>query len=112
MGPNEESVVITNAQARSSPIVYVTPAWQRMCGYCEADAVGKNPRMTQRKDSDPETVRMIGRALREQKPCKVRLINYRGDTQAPFWNCLTINPIFCRASCSFSRRTCKTIRID
>merc|ERR1711908_7730 len=29
-----------------------------------------------------------------QRPCKVRLLNYRGAKREPFWNCLTIHPIF------------------
>merc|ERR1719231_1441733 len=57
-------------------------------------AVGQNPRLTQGEVTDPETVASMRRALVAQKPCKVRIINYRGYNREPFWNCLSVHPIF------------------
>jgi len=89
-----DSVVITNPLAQGAPIVHVTQAWQAMCGYTTRQACGQNPRLTQGVGTDPSTIRMLGNALSQQKPCKVRLLNYRGATGEAFWNCLTIHPVF------------------
>lgn len=89
-----DSVVITNPLAPSGPIVYVTNAWQQMCGYTMSQAVGQNPRLTQGEGTDPDTVRTMRLALNNQQPCRVRIVNYRGYNREPFWNCLSVHPIF------------------
>jgi hypothetical protein len=85
------SVVITNPLMACSPIVFVTEAWQKMCGYTMEQAVGQNPRLTQGEGTDKETVRGMGIALANRRACKVRLINYRGHSREPFWNCLSVS---------------------
>lgn len=89
-----DSVVITNPLVEGSPIVHVTEAWQNMCGYRAREAVGQNPRLTQGSGSDANTIAAMRHAISQQQPCKVRLINYRGYSGEPFWNCLTVHPIF------------------
>lgn len=89
-----DSVVITNPLFSNSPIVHVTQAWQAMCGYTTREACGQNPRMTQGVGTDKDTIKLISAALALQRPCKVRLLNFRGDSKEPFWNCLTIHPVF------------------
>ena len=89
-----DSVVITNPLAPSGPIVYVTNAWQQMCGYTMSQAVGQNPRLTQGEGTDPETVKTMKLALTNEQPCRVRIVNYRGYNREPFWNCLSVHPIF------------------
>jgi hypothetical protein len=89
-----DSVVITNPLVPNSPIVHVTQAWQAMCGYTTREACGQNPRFTQGANTDPDTIRHLSHALQQQKPCKVRLLNYRGYSGEPFWNCLTVHPVF------------------
>ena len=90
----QDSVVLTNPLQSHSPIVYVTNAWQDMCGYNMAQALGQNPRITQGEGTDPETIRSMGVALANQQACRVRLVNYRGYNHEPFWNCLSVQPIF------------------
>lgn len=89
-----DSVVITNPLQPQGPIVYVTNAWQDMCGYNMQQAVGQNPRLTQGEGTDPDTVKTMKLALGAQQPCRVRIINYRGYNREPFWNCLSVQPIF------------------
>ena len=85
-----DSVVFTNPLQPNGPIVYVTNAWQDMCGYTAQQAVGENPRLMQGEGTDPETVRSMRLALSNQQPCRVRIINYRGYNREPFWNCLSV----------------------
>lgn len=96
---HSDSVVITNPLQPSGPIVYVTNAWQSMCGYTMPQAIDQNPRLTQGEGTDPETVRSMRKALTARQPCKVRLINYRGYNREPFWNCLSVHPIFFNREC-------------
>jgi len=65
-----------------------------MCGYRMHEAVGQNPRLTQGEASDTATLRAMKIALTQQRACKVRLVNYRGDSNDKFWNCLSVHPIF------------------
>lgn len=95
---DRDSVVITNACARSSPIVYVTRAWEQMCGYSLCEAAGKNPRLTQGENTSKDTCRGMSLALSERRACKVRLVNYRGVERIPFWNCISMSPITCRGN--------------
>lgn len=89
-----DSVVISNPLEPASPIVYVTSAWQSMCGFSAQQAVGANPRLTQGMGTCQATLQSMRGALREQRACKVRLVNYKGATGEPFWNCLSVQPIF------------------
>eukprot|EP00325_Prymnesiales_sp_UTEX-LB-985_P021927 CAMPEP_0174715486 /NCGR_PEP_ID=MMETSP1094-20130205/21245_1 /TAXON_ID=156173 /ORGANISM="Chrysochromulina brevifilum, Strain UTEX LB 985" /LENGTH=430 /DNA_ID=CAMNT_0015915061 /DNA_START=13 /DNA_END=1305 /DNA_ORIENTATION=+ len=93
LNTEEDSVVITNPLQQHGPIVYVTNAWQDMCGYSNERAIGQNPRLTQGEGSCPETIHSMGRALSKGHACRVRLINYRGYNNEPFWNCLSVQPI-------------------
>ena len=79
--------------------MYVTNAWQSMCSYTMPQAIDQNPRLTQGEGTDPETVRSMRKALTARQPCKVRLINYRGYNREPFWNCLSVHPIFFNREC-------------
>lgn len=88
------SAVITNPLQPDNPIVYVTKPWEEMCGFKYDDAVGRNPRLTQGERSDPRTIGMMSSALRQQRSCKVMMLNYRGgDESRPFYNMLSISPI-------------------
>ena len=73
--------------------MYVNEGFTRLTGYTRDEALGRNCRFLQGKDTSPETVATIGTAMREQRPCFVEIQNYRKDG-IPFWNALSIAPIF------------------
>ena len=66
-----------------------------MCGYSFKEAVGRNPRLTQcAGQSDGDAIVSMSHAVREQRACKVLVLNFRGGHEAaPFWNMLSINPV-------------------
>ena len=77
-----------------NPIVFVTKPWEEMCGFTYAQAVGRNPRVTQGERSDPKSISAMSSALQAQRSCKVMMLNYRGGlNERPFWNMLSISPI-------------------
>jgi two-component system cell cycle sensor histidine kinase/response regulator CckA len=88
-----QGVTITDPNKPENPIVYVNEGFTRLTGYSRDEALGKNCRFLQGKDTSPETVAIIGAAMREQRPCFVEIQNYRKDG-VPFWNALSIAPIF------------------
>jgi len=98
----DSSVVITNPLLKDNPIVYVTEPWQCMCGYTEAEALGRNPRITQGSRTDPKVVQLLSSALSKQSACKVQIVNYRGGrVNEPFWNMLSISPVLYQGNVLF-----------
>jgi len=89
-GSAEECQVFTSALPPYR-IVAVTPAWTRLCGYTEAEALGQTCKMLQGPATSPKVLEKLHSALREERPCAVRLLNYRKSGQ-PFINDLTVDP--------------------
>jgi len=88
------SIVITNPLVRDNPIVFVTEPWQKMCGFSSQEAIGRNPRLTQGSQSDSSAIMEIAHNVRQQRACKVLVLNFRGGHEAnPFWNMLSISPV-------------------
>jgi PAS domain S-box-containing protein len=87
-----QGILIADARSPDQPVVYVSPAFERLTGYSAAELLGRNCRLLQGKDTDPGAVAIIREAIQQQRSCRVELLNYRKD-QTPFWNALTIAPI-------------------
>src|SRR5262249_39115209 len=88
-----QGVTITDPNKADNPIVYANEGFTRLTGYAQAEALGKNCRFLQGKETSPQTISAIRTALREARPCFVEIQNYRKDG-TPFWNALSIAPIF------------------
>lgn len=87
-----QGIVITDASQPDGPIVYASPGFMRLTGYERHEIVGRNCRFLQGARTDPESVSMLRRAIREGQPCVVELLNYRKDGTA-FWNSVAISPV-------------------
>ncbi len=85
-------ILITDATAPDNPISYVSPGFEQMTGYTGAEAIGRNCRFLQGKDTDPVVVAEVREAVRQGLPCDVELLNYLKDG-TPFWNALSISPV-------------------
>ena len=75
------------------PIVFANPTFSAITGYSREEAVGRNCRFLQGPDTDPATVERIRAAVASRQPFSGTVRNYRKDG-TPFWNALTINPVF------------------
>jgi len=84
--------VIADTQAPDCPIIYTSQGFLELTGFSMHEAIGRNCRFLQGKDSDVAAIRLIGRAVREKKEIHVILLNYKKDN-TPFWNLLHLNPI-------------------
>jgi len=74
------------------PLVYTNDAWESVTGYETDEVLGRNPRLLQGPESDPETVDQLSTAIANEEPANVEIRNYKRDG-TPFWNDLTVAPV-------------------
>jgi PAS domain S-box-containing protein len=84
--------ILTDPRLEDDPIVYVNQSFLEMTGYAADEVLGRNCRFLQGRDTDPERIGELRRAVREQRPVTVELRNYRKDG-TPFWNEVHISPV-------------------
>jgi diguanylate cyclase (GGDEF)-like protein/PAS domain S-box-containing protein len=85
-------IFITSNLEPDRPIIYVNRAFEQITGYTAAEAVGRNPRFLQANDSKQAELEAIRLALKEERPCRTVLRNYRRDGSL-FWNEIYISPV-------------------
>jgi two-component system CheB/CheR fusion protein len=83
---------ISDATMDDNPIIYVNPGFTKLTGYSAEEAVGRNCRFLQGKETDPKSVQKLRRAIRRGEACHVKLINYKKNGKK-FWNELVITPV-------------------
>jgi PAS domain S-box-containing protein len=89
----QTSIIISDAQHDDYLVTYVNKAFETLSGYSAEEVLGRNCRFLQGKDTDPEAIRAISKALSYEQPTTVTLLNYKKDG-TPFYNRLTLNPVF------------------
>lgn len=83
-------VVITDRRGCTE---WVNHAFTARTGYTLEDLRGRKPgAVLQGPDSDPETVRAIGQAIRDGRSIEAELINYTRDGE-PYWVQVQITPV-------------------
>jgi len=87
-----QGICITDPRQPDNPMVFISPAFERMTGYSSADALGRNSRFLQGPETDTTVTAELRDAIRERRGCTVDILNYRKDG-TPFWNELTIAPV-------------------
>lgn len=85
-------ITISDPSLPDNPLVYVNDAYERLTGYSRESVIGRNCRLLQGPESDPETVAEMREAIDAEEPVTVELVNYREDG-TPFWNRVDISPI-------------------
>ncbi len=86
------AIVITDATQTDHPITYVNAAFTALTGYTAAEVIGRNCRLLQGPDTDPQTCADIRAALAAGTTVQCNILNYRKDGTS-FWNDLTIDPM-------------------
>ncbi|MFQ1004215.1 SpoIIE family protein phosphatase [Modestobacter sp. SSW1-42] len=89
----EVCFTISDARRPDNPLVWVNPAFTTVTGYPAEAAIGYNCRFLQGPGTDPAAVTTIREAVADARQETVTLLNYRADG-SPFWNQLTLTPIF------------------
>ena len=89
---SRNGIIIADATAFDTPIVYVNPAFERMTGYSAAEVIGRNCRFlqgTDRQQSERDTLR---HAIQEGCEASSTMRNYRKDGTL-FHNEVSISPV-------------------
>ncbi|BBN04325.1 protein MpLLP [Marchantia polymorpha subsp. ruderalis] len=88
----QQSFVLADPNLPDMPIVHASDLFLHLTGYSREEVVGRNCRFLQGPDTDPAAVEQIRESIRQDKPCSVRILNYRKDRR-PFWNLLHLSPV-------------------
>jgi PAS domain S-box-containing protein len=75
------------------PLIYVNACFEFTTGYPRSEIVGQNCRFLQADKAEAESITRLSNALRDAKPVKVAITNFRKDG-TPFKNLLAMKPIF------------------
>ena len=86
-------VVVTDPRMPDNPIIFANPGFSAITGYQPEEVLGRNCRFLQGPDSEAAVIKDIHNAIANQRPVDRTLLNYRKDG-SPFWNELTIRPVF------------------
>ena len=92
LNSSTNGVAIADATHPDLPLVYVNPAFEEITGYSASELLGRNSRFLQGKDRNQPELVEIRTCLREGRPWKATLRNYRKDGSL-FWNRIKISPI-------------------
>ncbi|HUP29153.1 MAG TPA: PAS domain S-box protein, partial [Usitatibacter sp.] len=86
------AILIFDLSKAGHPIEYVNPAFERITGYTELEALGRDTGFLLGTDRDQPGVQEIQLALRERRGGHAVLRNYRKDGTL-FWNEYSIAPV-------------------
>jgi len=82
---SQRSFIITDPSLQDNPIVYASPGFLTLTGYSREDVLGRNCRFLQGRDSCPQKIEKLKKAITFGDDIGVCLANYKADG-TPFWN--------------------------
>jgi PAS domain S-box-containing protein len=85
-------ITMTDPAQEDNPLVFVNEHFCAQTGYTEEEVLGRNCRLLQGEETDPEPVAQLREGIEAKEPVTTELRNYRKDGTA-FWNELLIAPI-------------------
>ncbi|WP_265110177.1 bacterio-opsin activator domain-containing protein [Halosolutus halophilus] len=85
-------ISISDPDRPDNPLVYINDAYEELTGYGFDEVVGRNCRLLQGEESDPDAIAEMRAAIDGERPVTVELKNYRKDG-TEFWNEVTIAPV-------------------
>ncbi|MCZ2830335.1 SpoIIE family protein phosphatase [Modestobacter sp. VKM Ac-2986] len=87
------TLAISDPTADDDPLIWVSPSFEQLTGYTSAEALGRNCRFLQGRDTDPEPLATLRAGLAREETVSTTVLNYRHDGSA-FYNHLVISPVF------------------
>ncbi|RRV15518.1 PAS domain-containing protein [Pseudomonas saudiphocaensis] len=89
---SNDGIVVAEQEGDDNILIYANPAFQRLTGYAVDDILYQDCRFLQGNDRDQPGLANIREAVRNLKPCREIIRNYRQDGTS-FWNELSISPV-------------------
>lgn len=90
---SDDGIVIAEQEGDENILIYANPAFQRLTGYSVDEILYQDCRFLQGDDRDQAGLAVIREAIKNHRPCRQIIRNYRKDGSA-FWNELSITPVF------------------
>ncbi|HEY1026855.1 MAG TPA: PAS domain-containing protein [Pseudomonas sp.] len=90
---SNDGIVVAEQEGEDNILIYANAAFERLTGYPCDEILYQDCRFLQAADRAQIGLQAIREAVREQKPCRQVIRNYRKDGSA-FWNELSITPVF------------------
>ncbi len=86
------AICLADARDPDLPLVYVNQAFEELTGWPADEAIGRNCRFLQGRDTEGPALDQLRKALAERRSCRVTLRNHRRNGE-PFWNEITLTPV-------------------
>ncbi|GGI18660.1 hypothetical protein GCM10008066_15190 [Oxalicibacterium faecigallinarum] len=86
------AIIITSAEGPDYGIEYVNPAFERITGYAEEEALGRNIDFLWQRDSEQPGIEELRACLQEQREGQAVMRNYRKDGTL-LWSDMYIAPV-------------------
>ena len=90
---SEDGIVVAEQEGDENILIYVNKGFERLTGYSADEILYRDCRFLQNDDRDQEALQSIREALKEGRPSREVLRNYRKDGSL-FWNELSITPVY------------------
>lgn len=90
---SEDGIVIAEQEGDENILIYVNQGFEKLTGYTADEILYQDCRFLQGDDKDQSSLDKVRKAIKEKKPCRETLRNYRKDGSM-FWNELSITPVF------------------
>jgi PAS domain S-box-containing protein len=90
---SQDGIVIAEQEGDENILIYVNRGFERLTGYTADEILYQDCRFLQGDDRDQPALERIRQAIRDNRPCREVLRNYRKDGSL-FWNELSITPVF------------------
>ncbi|WP_254273020.1 PAS domain S-box protein [Haloarcula marina] len=92
MDEAEMPITIADATTPDNEIIYANRAFETVTGYTASQIRGRNCRILQGPETDPEAVATLRDGIENSRSVTTELVNYRRDG-TPFWSRVTVTPI-------------------
>lgn len=92
---HDSSFVIFDPQLPEHPVVYASKGFCLMSGFSTEELVGHKCRFLEGPDTDLGTMLEIKEAIKEERPSRVRILNYTKQGKC-MWNLLHLAPLYSR----------------
>ena len=90
---SNDGIVVAEQEGEDNILIYANAAFERLTGYAIDDILYRDCRFLQGDDREQPALAAIRQALKDGRPCREIIRNYRRDGSL-FWNELSLTPVF------------------